>query len=384
MHINKPKVHRDLNWLSFNHRVLQEAENKNIPLYERLKFLAIFSSNLDEYFKVRVAQQRHLKSVDKEVRQKLSLKPNKTLREILERISKQQEIFGRIFDECRRELADENVFLLADFELEQEHDRLEKKMQHEIQPYLQPKLINLEDTDELFLADGQLYLVVEFEGEKEIGLINIPSNEIDRFYHWTDHHRLFICFIDDIISYFAASIFHDKKVIASYSIKLSRDAELYMDDEYDGELADKIYESLDQRETGQATRLLYDEAMPDELLKPLRKRLNLGKIDLVPGGKYHNFDDLFKFPKPKEHKHLVFKELPAIKPDWLSDKTDMFELLKQKDRLVHFPYMDFDIIEKMLEAAVNDEKVKRIRISLYRIADDSKLTRLLTEAAGKG
>ena len=156
-----------------------------------------------------------------------------------------------------------------------------------------------------------------------------------------------------------------------------------MDDEYDGELADKIYDSLDQRETGQATRLLYDEAMPDELLKPLRKRLNLGKIDLVPGGKYHNFDDLFKFPKPKEHKHLVFKELPTIKPDWLSDKTDMFELLKQKDRLVHFPYMDFNIIEKMLEAAVNDEKVKRIRISLYRIADDSKLTRLLTEAAEK-
>ena len=384
MHPEQPKVHRDINWLSFNNRVLQEAANAENPLYERLKFLAIFSSNLDEFFKVRVAQQRHLKAVDKKVRQKLSLKPNKTLKEILARVGQQQQMFGTIFRDCVLKLADENVFLLSKGDFQDLHDRLEKQMQDQVLPYLQARIIQLEDDDDLFLADGQLYLVVEFENKKAIGLVNIPSNEIDRFYHWTDHHRLFICFIDDIISYFAAQLFPDQVVVATYTIKLSRDAELYMDDEYDGELADKIYESLDKRKTGQATRLLYDKAMPDELLKPLRKKLDLGTIDLVPGGKYHNFDDLFKFPKPKEHKHLVFKDLPPIKPNWLSDTTDMFQLLKQKDRLVHFPYMDFGIIEQMIEAAVKDEKVKRIRISLYRIADDSQLTRLLTKAAEKG
>ena len=384
MHIHKPKVHRDINWLSFNHRVLQEADNKKNPLYERLKFLAIFSSNLDEFFKVRVAQQRHLKAVDKKVQQKLSLKPNKTLKEILARVDQQQQMFGDIFRDCVLKLADENVFLLSKGYFQEVHDRLEKQMQHQVLPYLQARIIQLEDDDDLFLADGQLYLVVEFENKKEIGLVNIPSNEIDRFYHWTDHHQLFICFIDDIISYFAAQLFADQVVVATYSIKLSRDAELYMDDEYDGELADKIYNSLDQRRSGQATRLLYDKNMPDDLLKLIRKKLNLGKIDLVAGGQYHNFDDLLRFPKPKDHKHLVFKDLPAIKPNWLSDKTDMFELLKQKDRLVHFPYMDFHIIERMIDTAVDDEQVKRIRISLYRIADDSQLTRLLTKAAEKG
>ena len=380
-----PRFHRDINWLSFNQRVLQEAENDKNPLYERLKFLAIFSSNLDEFFRVRVSQQRHLKSVDRSVRQKLSLQPNKTLKEILSKVEAQQKRFGLAFTELKQALAAKNCFLLASYELENYLYRLEDHYHKAILPLLEPQLVDLNKKDELFLADGQLYLVVSFENVQDsIGIINIPSDKVDRFYHWKEQDRMFVCFIDDIIRSFTNALFPDQRISGVYAIKLSRDAELYMDDEYDGELADKIYDSLEQRETGQPTRLLYDQEMPDELLGSIRKHLHLGKIDLMPGGSYHNFDDLFQFPGPDDHEHLVFKDLPPIQPHWLTPDTDMFDMIQRKDRLVHFPYMDFNLIEKMLEAAVNDDRVKRIRISLYRIADESKLTELLLDAARNG
>ncbi|MDR9400370.1 MAG: polyphosphate kinase 1 [Psychroflexus sp.] len=382
---NFPKFHRDINWLSFNQRVLQEAENKENPLYERLKFLAIFSSNLDEFFRVRVSQQRHLKSVDKSVKQKLSLKPNKILKEILSKVEAQQKRFGRAFAELKQALAEENCFLLASYELGSYRDRLENHYQKAILPLLEPQLVDLNKEDELFLADGQLYLVASFENTKDkIGIINIPSDKVDRFYHWKEQDRMFVCFIDDIIRSYAGARFPDQRISGLYAIKLSRDAELYMDDEYDGELADKIYDSLGQRETGQPTRLLYDQEMPVDLLGSIREHLHLGKIDMMAGGNYHNFDDFFQFPGPDDHERFVFKDLPEIKPYWLKGDTDIFELIKTKDRLVHFPYMDFGLIEQFLEAAVDDDQVKRIRISLYRIADESKLTQLLLQAARNG
>src|SRR5690606_34385488 len=269
--------HRDLNWLSFNERVLQEAEDKKNPLYERIKFLAIFSLNLDEYFRVRVSQLRQIKRVEKSIRKKLALRPNKITKEILEKVKLQQQRFGEIyFEQIIPELAENGIELV-------ETDHLTTKQIQFAQTYFQKNIasnLNVEmvkftDEGELFLENNQLYFGVTFEDESQLGIVHIPVDLCGRFMKIETN---VILFIDDIIRIEIPSLFPDQKITGIYSIKLSRDAELYIDDEFDGILAEKIYESLAQRTDGQPTRLLYDATMPEEIHKKIRKLLKLGKI----------------------------------------------------------------------------------------------------------
>ncbi len=384
----EPFVHRDLNWLSFNGRVLQEAADKEYnPLYERMKFLAIYSSNLDEYFRVRVSQLRQMKHLEKSIRKKLALKPNKTVKQILEEVKRQQEVFGRIFkEEIIPELKLNGIFLLR----EGDFDNVQKELADiwystHIKRDIDVKCIDLKSGEVPFLEDNGLYYCVIFEDVQSMGFIEIPTSEIGRFVHLGNRgNKNYLTFIDDIIRYKKEDFFKGKKITGLYEIKVSRDAELYLDDELNGILAERIYASLAQRQKGQPTRLLYDAAMPKDQVKKLRKLLGLGKIDMMPGGRYHNFNDFFSFPDPTKNPKLHYTEKSPIKHKILENTKDYFKAITQKDQLLHFPYMSFEYVERFVEQAAADPAVNQIKISLYRVAEESALTTALLKALKNG
>ncbi len=379
--------HRDLNWLSFNERVLQEAEDRtNNPLYERMKFLAIYSSNLDEYFRVRVSQLRQMKRIEKSIRKKLSLQPNKTVKKILAVVKEQQEQFGNIFkNQIIPDLAKQNIKLVSDSDFTSVHGELaDIWYTTHLKNSLETKLVNPSKDNSIFIENQTLYFCVTFEDDKRFGFVKIPTDSNSRFVDLGKHQgNYYITFIDDIIRYKMQTLF-DQKVKGIYEMKLSRDAELYIDDELDGILAERIYKSLEQRQEGQPTRLLYDASMPKDEAKKLRKLLNLGKIDMMPGGRYHNFNDFLKFPDPTENPNLHYEELPFIPHRILENSKDYFEAIREKDQLVHFPFMSFNYIERFIEQAAKDPDVTHIKISLYRVADESILTTALLDAIDRG
>ncbi|MDT0647649.1 polyphosphate kinase 1 [Zunongwangia sp. F260] len=378
--------HRDLNWLSFNERVLQEAEDKLNPLYERIRFLAIFSSNLDEYFRVRVSQLRQMKKVEKSLRKKLALKPTKLTKEILEEVKRQQEKFGDIYyKQIIPELAYHDIYLIESSHFNAEQKKFAVNLfQKKISKHIKFRLLNLDKENDLFLENATLYFLVTFKNENKFGLVNIPVDSCGRFVELKDKNQKTITFLDEIVRFELHTIFPEEEITGIYEIKLSRDAELYIDDIYDGPLAEKIYDSLKQRTSGQPTRLLHDAKMPKEVQKKTRKLLNLGKIDMMPGGKYHNFNDFFSFPDPTNNPELHFEKLPPIPHKVLEKSDDYFSAIAEKDQALHFPYMSFDYVENFLEQAVQDKDVTDIKISLYRVADESKLTSCLLEALEMG
>lgn len=379
--------HRDLNWLSFNERVLQEAEDKINPLYERIKFLAIFSSNLDEYFRVRVSQLRQIKRVKKSIRKQLALRPTKITKEIIEEVKKQQEKFGHIYkNEIIPELAANEIHIVDAHQYTSKHKEfVQSFFANKVEEHLKPIILDLKKENELFLENSVLYFLVNFKRKDQLAVVNIPVEECGRFVMMKEvngGHN--ITYLDEIIRHEAYKLFPEEDVEGIYEIKLSRDAELYIDDIYEGVLAEKIYDSLKQRTDGQPTRLLYDSSMPKTLQKKIRKLLKLGKIDMMPGGKYHNFKDFFSFPDPTNNKDLHFEELPPLKHEVLHKSKDYFKAIAKKDQALHFPYMSFSYVEEFLEQAARDEQVTDISISLYRVADESRLTSSLLEALDNG
>ena len=375
--------HRDLNWLSFNERVLQEAEDKLNPLYERIKFLAIFSSNLDEYFKVRVSQLRQIKRVEKSIRKKLALRPNKITKQILEKVKLQQQKFGEIYhDQIIPELAENNINLIHCKQFTKEQIKFAATFfKTEVANKVVPKKLLLSEEKEVFLEDGVLYFAITFKDGKKLGIVNIPTEDCGRF---VQMEKNVITYLDDIVRNKIPTLFPNETVTGVYEIKLSRDAELYIEDEFNGVLAEKIYESLAQRTDGQPTRLLYDASMPKDIQKSLRKLLKLGKIDMMPGGQYHNFSDFFSFPNPTGNEDLTREELTPVRHKVLEKAENYFDAISDKDQAVHFPYMSFEYVERFLKQAAHDPKVNEIKISLYRVADESQLTNYLLQALDNG
>lgn len=382
-----PLIHRDLNWLSFNERVLQEAEDKINPLYERIRFLAIFSSNLDEYFRVRVSQLRQIKRVEKSIRKKLDLKPSKITKQIIEEVKKQQDKFGNIYyKQIIPELAEHGINII-DFQHFNEPQKkfISEYFKQNIERHLTPRLIDLKKENELFLENSVLYFIVTFIDKNELGVVNLPVEICGRFINLENvGEAVYLTYLDEVLRSELAYVFPGKEITGIYEVKLSRDAELYIEDKYTGELAEKIYESLAQRTDGQPTRLLYDSEMPYEVQKKVRKLLGLGKIDMMPGGRYHNFKDFFSFPDPTNNPDLHYEKLSPIKHKVLEISKDYFKTITEKDQSVHFPYMSFKYVENFLEQAVSDKNVTDIKISLYRVADESKLTTCLLQALENG
>ncbi|PRX54804.1 polyphosphate kinase 1 [Flagellimonas meridianipacifica] len=365
----RPLKNRDYNWLFFNERVLLEAANPATPILERLKFLAIFSSNLDEYFKVRVSQLRQLKSVDKSLRKKLISKPNKTLKQILQKVDEQQNRFGEVVQDTLKNLKDEGVHLKKREEL----DLKEKEYLANWFTKIASDCTVIESKTPENLKDGKIYLIAQFS-DIEFEIIYVPSNLHPRFIEIPGNAHSYV-FLEDVIKLNLNRLFPNQKIIGCFAIKLSRDAELYLEDDYTNtDLVDIIYESLGKRKSGQPTRLLYDQNMPDTLKNELKEKFDLDDVDLLPGGEYHNYSDFFSFPNPFEDDRLSYEKKPPLPHPFLSKTEDIFETILTKDQLVHFPYQEFEVVERFLHSASIDPKVTSIKMSLYRIAKTSVLS----------
>lgn len=382
-------VRRDISWLSFNSRVLQEASDKNVPLFERIKFLAIYSSNLDEFFRVRVAALRNLKQLKKEARKEFEIKPKKELKEIRKIVQKQQMEFGKIFrGQILPQLQKEGIFLIQDFQkdLSNEHKEFVKKyFQDKVTPHLNTFELNLE-TEMPFLENKSLYFVVDYGMDNQACIVNIPSNDLPRFLELPkEENRHVVVFLDDIIR-FNLEAFLGQPFINAYSIKVSRDAEMHIDDEYEfpDDLVSKIKDALTERNLGTPTRFLYDDNMPEALLELLKKKLHLKKDEMIPGARYHNFNDFFSFPDPTDNEALHDLPMPPLPHPVLEKAESYFQLLQSMDVMLHFPYQKYDYVAKFILEAANDPDTREIKITLYRVAAKSAVVLALLEALKKG
>lgn len=373
-----PLKNRDINWLYFNERVLFEASNETTPLLERLKFLAIFSSNLDEYFKVRIAQLRQLKTVEKDLRKKLIAKPNKKLKFILKKVAEQQNLFGKIIDDILSNLEKHGVFLKKRHQLTKEQQNFLSGWFREI--HNNCELLSSKSPENF--KDGKIYLIVQLS-ESRFEIVYVPTDKHPRFVEIPGEGHNYI-FLEDVVKLNMDQVL-GTAIQGCYSIKMSRDAELYLEDDYtDMELVDVIYKSLGKRKSGQPTRLLYDMDMPRALKTMVKKQLDLANVDMFPGGEYHNLSDFFGFPNPLEGNKLMYAPKPPLKHPILSNSTDIFQTLSKKDQLVHFPYQDFGMVENFIQSAAIDPSITCIKMTLYRMAKTSALSDAIVKALQYG
>jgi polyphosphate kinase len=381
-------IKRDTSWLSFNHRVLQEAMDESVPLYERIKFLAIYSSNLDEFYRVRVASLRSFKELKKKTRKALDLtvKPKKELKHIRKIVEAQQEQFGKIFrEQLLPQLHSHGISLVKDTEYDETQQAFAKRYFFEkVYPNTTPVFFET-GQDAPFLENRGLYFLVQFKALQAFAIVNIPTDEHPRFLSLPsvgkEQHP--ITFLDDLIRYNLEELL-GKPIKAAYAIKVSRDAELYIEDEYSGDLVEKIRDSLGARNVGLPTRFLYDSAMPDELLLTLKEAFGLSKHDLIPGGRYHNFNDFFSFPNPTENPALHDAPLPPLPHPTLEGASSIIECLRKKDAVLHFPYQKYDYVPRFILEAAEDPQVKAIKITIYRAAAKSAVVDALLRALDNG
>lgn len=382
---NTKFYHRDLSWLRFNHRVLQEAADARNPLYERIKFLAIFSSNLDEFFRVRVSDIRQIKNIEKSLRKKLVTKPNRVLKEIKIQVDIQQNEFGRIFnEEIIPQLALEGIHLIRHEDFSEEQKKTAAKYYKEnLQQSIQVVSGLGTPGKEIFVKNEALYLTSKTK-KGEFAMVEIPETEPRFFVFPSEGDQNFhITFIDDILKYNLQREFAEKDEVEFHSIKISRDAELYIEDEFSGNLMEKIKAALPKRDTGQATRLLIDPEMPVDFRETLKKALDVNHTDVVLGGRYHNFKDFFGFPNPTKKK-LSVEKLPPLPHPVLENCDSIFAEIDKKDQLLHYPYQSFQPVTRLMEEAANDPEVTTIKITIYRAADESSLNDAIALAAKNG
>lgn len=386
-----PYIHRDISWLSFNYRVLQEAKDPAVPLLERLKFLAIYSSNLDEFFRIRVAGIRNLKKVGKKTRAQLDFDPGQVLKDIHKIVNRQQEEFSEIFErQIVPELRKHHIHILRRLDLnEVQKVFVENYFRDNLLPFVMPVLL-VKRRIRPFLANAHLYLAVNLRQKKkplsnnEYALVKIPSDQLPRFIPLpSSGDRQDIILLDDIVRHSVSWLFPGYEIQDTYSIKLTRDAELYIDDEYSGDLVQKIKSSLQKRQVGPASRFVFDREMPRHLLDYLQDTFDLGKNDMLPEGRYHNNFDFFKFPD-FGMSHLKYKALPPLPHPALTDAADPFDVIRQKDQLLHFPYQSYDAVVNFFEKAAEDPHVTHIKVILYRVARRSKILEALMHAVKRG
>ncbi len=386
-------MNREITWLSFNGRVLQEAMDPRVPLLERLNFLAIFSSNLDEFFRVRVASLRSLLRLKKKKLKKLEFSPRRLLRDIHFIVTSQQERFGTALrSQILPELEANGIFLLNNRNLAPPQEAfLRVFFRERVESLLEPLI--LADTDEPpFLREGMIYLVAELWPKVDIalgserpayGIVGVPCPPLPRFVVVPgEGHN--VLFLEDVIRLSLPAVFREHEVGSAYAIKLSRDADLYLEDEFEGDLVAKIRKSLEKRDLGTPSRFLYDLQAPYALVSFMKDHLALDDDDLVPGGRYHHLQDFFQFPKPRGHEELVRRPLAPLAHPELRSAPSILDAVAERDRVLHFPYQSFDHVVRFFREAARDPRTRKIWITLYRVAEDSEVLQALIEAARNG
>ncbi|MGJ8661855.1 MAG: polyphosphate kinase 1, partial [Bacteroidota bacterium] len=382
-------LNRELSWLSFNERVLQEAMDTNVPLVERIRFLGIYSNNLDEFFRVRVATVRRMKALDKEKIEGFKGTPDDLLEEIRRIVLEQQKSFEWAYKKILIDFGKHNVFHITDKELTPDQEQnlrlfYEEKLRHAIVPLILEK-----KTPFPRLKDYQIYLAVKMiyntADKVRYALVQIPT-QFSRFYQLESGEKQQIILIDDIIRLNLRSIFSifNFDEIEAYTFKFTRDAELNLDDDISESFIQKLEKSVKLRKKGEPIRFVYDQNMPEDLLEYLLAGLNLKQgLNTIPGGKYHNFKDFSKFPDFNNKSFVYPKMSPLIHPA-LEGKRSVFKTILERDVLLHFPYHKFTYVVNLLSEAAIDPKVISIKINLYRVAKDSQVMNALMNAVSNG
>ncbi len=382
-------VHRDISWLSFNYRVLQEAKDPDVPLYERLKFLAIYSSNLDEFFRVRIANHKTIMRAGKKAREDINFNPERILNQCLDIVNDQQEEFSEIQEKIFKELKKEGVNILRRKELNADQIHfVEEYFKDALIPYVQPVLL-LQGKLKPFLNNGSIYLVANMldleDDSTQYAIVTIPSNETPRFVELppSSPNARDIIILDDIVRHTIRYIFPGYKIRDTYSVKLTRDAELYIDDEYSGNLINKIKKSIKKRNVGPASRLIYDRKTPDEIIDYLKHSFDLSDFDLLPEGRYHNNSNFFSFPTARLENHMDIELAPISYPKF-ENRRSIFAEIEKSDHLLYFPYHSYDPVIQFFEDAAVDKTVTHIKVIQYRVASKSRIMEALKTAVDNG
>lgn len=372
-----PFFDRDLSWLSFNGRVLEEAANPRVPLIERIRFMSIYSSNLDEFYRVRIPALMALQKIRKKQ------DAANRLQAVTEKINTQLHRFGHILQEqLLPAMATENITLVYDGHIPDSiHARVANYFYTQVMAYLQPA--DLDTLSSFFPANNELYLAIclEQDDEHKTWLLNIPSAGLGRFYEITETNHTYILFLDDIIRHMLPVLFPRAAIKGAWSIKVTRDAELDLQDEYEGDLAEKIEKQIARRDLGFATRLLYSPGIPETVLTGLVTQLGLKHASIMEGGRYHHLKDLAQFPV--QPASLCYPRWPGTSKS-IPDPHSLFNSIQQADLLIHPPYHDYSLVLRFFNEAALDRDVQEIWITLYRIAGDSRIATALITAARNG
>lgn len=383
-------INRELSWLKFNERVLQEAADKTVPLIERLRFLGIFSNNLDEFFKVRYATVKRIYEAGKGAKTELGgIKAGDLLEEITKIVINQQTESLIILDEIDKELEKENIYVINETEIDEiHHDFIKNYFYQEISPALVVIMLN-EDVALPELMDISAYLTVKMSssnGQDQFALIEISAG-MDRFVVLPSKgDAKYIIMIDDILRYCLDDIFNifNYDSITAHMIKITRDGELDFDSDLSKSFIDKLSESVKDRQSGDPVRFVFDKNIEQDTLSFLLKRMYIYKKEsIIPGGRYHNRRDYMSFPS-LGRTDLLYKKIQPLPVKGLSLEDSIFKTIAKKDYLVYTPYHTFSYIVKFLREAALDPNVKTIKITIYRLAQISHVASSLINAAKNG
>lgn len=363
---------RDISWLSFNERVLMEAAKPTVPLVERIRFLSIYSSNLDEFYRVRMPV---LMALGKIADSNNELHYFEHAQDV---IHQQQEFFGQLLrNELIPQLKQQQVYLVYNEPLPKSIKEVCKEYSfNTIAAFIQ--VLDLKDAKDFFFENNKLYIVVQMK--EGTSIINIPSNHIPRFFSTAVDGVQYVVFIDDIIKQQLASIFPHASIEGAYSIKVTRDAELDLQDEFEGDIAEKIETQITKRDLGLATRFLYQPSMPKQLLETISHTFHLQHANTMAGGNYHNLKDFMSFSISNAALQYPKQAPIAIK----LNNASLFEEMKQRDILVHPPYQSYDPILRFFNEAAMNNDVEEIYTTMYRVASDSRIVHALISAAKNG
>lgn len=385
-------IDRDLSWMYFNRRILQEATRENVPLLERLGFLGIYSNNLDEFFRVRMATlSRIAECEDKSLR-----KESEHARKLIKRINRLNAVYAKEYEEAlagvRSRLRDEHIFLLNENELDEEQQRYVRRFfRQRLSGFVSPVWITAarQLTEE---TDDSIYLAVKMntEGRKagDYALIELPVQVSGRFVRLPDRDgNKYLMYLDDVIRYCLPFIFGGLGYthFEAYAFKFTKDAEMEIGNDLRTGVLQKISKGVKSRRKGDALRVIFDQDMPAALHKRVMNLLNLDKLDTVQaGGRYHNHKDLMAFPDcgRDDLKYPVWK--PIVRPETNSSRDSVLRMVQEGDRFIHVPYHSFDYYIRLLQEAAIHKEVKSIKTTLYRLAKDSKVVKALICAARNG
>lgn len=384
-------IFRDISWLSFNERVLQEAADGTVPLRERIRFLGIFSNNLDEFFRVRVAALKRMIALGKKSRMHLEINPAAIIEEIQEKVIDQQKEFERIWNEILRELKKERIYLVTETQLNKaQQSFIVDYFNEEIRSNIIPLMIeSIQDFP--VLNDRSIYLACRLSKKdksipQKYALLSVPTRRLPRFIILPSKNaERQLILLEDIIRFCLPNIFSffGYDTFSAHIIKVTRDAEIDIDNDISTSLIQKIEKGLKNRKKGKPVRFVYDKAIDPSMLTYLVRRLGLFQKDnLIPGGRIHNFVDFMDFPESVFEKKSQRKK-PFVHPT-LKNTTSVTNLILRKDVLLHFPYHSFDSIIDLLREAAIDPEVTSIKITCYRLADKSKVINALTNAVRNG